>query len=81
MSADEVAAVLGEGWTQSNYGVTGTGWKFTKGDKIIFFHQGGRHGGTYYGFSSGTTGKVKIVGAGYRPLPGDKAKIIPAFGE
>jgi hypothetical protein len=31
----------------------------------------------YYGISSGLTGKVKVVGPGYVPLPGDKAKIIP----
>ncbi len=77
-SADEVAAILGEGWTKGKYGVTGTGWKFTKGDKVVFYHEGGRHVGPYYGYSSGTTGKVKIVGPGYKPLPGDKAKIIQA---
>lgn len=80
-TADEVANMLGEGWTKGNYGVTGTGWKFTKGDKIVFYHEGGRHDGPYYGFSSGVTGKVKIVGPGYKPLPGDKARIIPASGE
>lgn len=76
-SADEVAEILGDGWNQGHYGVTGTGWKFTKGDKIVFYHEGGRHIGPYYGYSSGATGKVKITGPGYKPLPGDKATIIP----
>ena len=46
---------------------------------MIFYHEGGRHVGRYYGYSSGITGKVKIVGPGYKPLPGDKAKIIKMF--
>lgn len=75
-SANEVAKILGEGWTRGNYGKTGTGWKFTKGDKIVFYHEGGRHVGPYYGYSSAMTGRVKIVGPGYEPLPGDKAIII-----
>jgi hypothetical protein len=62
-SADEVAAILGEGWTKAKYGVTGTG-KFTKDDKVVFYHDGGRHAGPHYGFSSGATGKVKIHRAG-----------------
>jgi RHS repeat-associated protein len=77
-SADDVAAILGPGWTKGNYGVTGTGWKFTRGDKTVFYHVGGRHVGPYYGFSSGVTGRVKIVGPGYKPLAGDKATIITA---
>jgi RHS repeat-associated protein len=75
-TADGVAQILGEGWTKGHYGKTGTGWKFTKGDKAVFYHEGGRHVGSYYGYSSGATGKVKIVGPGYKPLPGDKATII-----
>jgi hypothetical protein len=75
-SADEIAANLGKGWTRGHYGVTGTGWKFTRDDMVVFCHEGGRHKGVYYGFSSGVTGKVKIVGSEYVPLPGDKAKII-----
>ena len=77
-SADEVAAILGEGWKRASYGKTGIGWKFIKDDKMVFYHEGGRHGGRYYGFSSGKTGKVKIVSPAYRPLPGDKATILPA---
>ena len=75
-SADEIAAILGDGWTKGKYGVTGTGWKFTKDDKVVFYHEGGRHVGRYWGFSSGTTGKVKVVGKDYKPRPGDKARII-----
>jgi hypothetical protein len=80
-TVEEVAAMLGEGWTQSSYGVTGQGWRFTLGDKIVFYHEGGRHVSKYYGFASGKTGKVKIVGPDYKPLPGDKAKIIQAQAE
>jgi RHS repeat-associated protein len=75
-SADEVAKILGPGWQRGNYGKTGTGWKFTNGDKVVFYHEGGRHKGAYWGYSSGQTGKVKFVGKDYVPLPGDKAKII-----
>jgi hypothetical protein len=80
-TADEVAAILGEGWTKGSYGKTGSGWAFRKGDKIVFYHEGGRHVGPYYGFSSGPTGKVKIVGPGYKPFPGNKAIIIVVLGE
>ena len=33
----------------------------------MFYHEGGRHVGSYYGYSSGTTGKVKIVEKGTNP--------------
>jgi len=76
-SADEIGSSLGEGWTKGAYGSKGTGWKFTNGDQSIFYHPGGgRHGGSYYGFSSGRLGKNKVVGKDYIPLPGDKATII-----
>lgn len=76
-SAGEVGNILGEGWTKGTYGSKGTGWKFTKGDQSVFYHPGGgRHGGSYYGFSSGKLGKNKIVGSDYVPLAGDKANII-----
>ncbi len=77
-SVEEVGRILGADWSRANYGKTGTGWKYTKGDKMVFYHEGGRHKGAYYGFSSGKTGKVKIVGEDYVPLPGDKATIIDA---
>lgn len=41
-----------------------------------FYRFGGRHDGAYYGFSTGATGKVKIVGEDYISLPGDKATVI-----
>jgi len=78
-SADEVGSMLGEGWTKGAYGSSKTGWKFTRstdGQSIFYHPGGGRHGGSYYGFSSGTLGKTKIVGADYIPLKGDKATII-----
>ncbi|MEG1229107.1 MAG: RHS repeat-associated core domain-containing protein, partial [Flavobacterium sp.] len=77
MSVDEVGAALGEGWAQGAYGSKGNGWKFTKGDKSVFYHPGGGvHKGSYYGFSSGKTGKVKVVSKEYVPTANDKATII-----
>ncbi|MDR0469909.1 MAG: DUF4280 domain-containing protein [Peptococcaceae bacterium] len=77
MTKDEVKKILGDGWAEGTYGSNRTGWKFTNGDQSIFYHPGGgRHGGSYYGYSSGATGKIKIVGPGYIPLTGDKATII-----
>lgn len=73
----EVANMLGDGWTAGAYGSSKTGWKFTNGDGMVFYHAGGGvHSGSYYGFSSGATGKVKIVGSDYIPLVGDKATVI-----
>ncbi|MGJ1426516.1 RHS repeat domain-containing protein, partial [Sphingobacterium spiritivorum] len=75
-TAGEIEKILGSGWQKGTYGSKKTGWKFTKGDKIVFFHPGeGRHKGKYWGFSSAITGKNKVVGNNYLPLPGDKAKI------
>ena len=80
-SADEVADILGEGWTKGSYGSKKTGWKFIKGDKMVAYHPaGGRHVGSYYKLSSSTIGKIKVVGLDYVPLPGDKAIIIHMFG-
>ncbi|MCJ8014872.1 hypothetical protein MUG84_24615, partial [Paenibacillus sp. KQZ6P-2] len=77
-SADEVGRILGEGWKRGTYGSAGTGWKFTNGDKSVFYHPGGGvHNGSYIGFSSGQTGKVKVVGLDYKPLPSDKSTVIP----
>ena len=75
-SQQEMEQILGKGWTGGKYGNTGEGWKFTKGDKSVFYHNGGRHQGPYYGFSSGKTGKVKVVGKGYVPSLDDKSTII-----
>jgi len=76
-SADEVGKILGKGWTRGTYGSAGTGWKFTNGDKSVFYHAGGGvHEGSYVGVSSGQIGKVKVVGSDYKPLIGDKAIII-----
>ncbi len=76
-SQAEVAKILGEGWTVGTYGSAGVGWKFTKGDLSVFYHPGGGiHGGSYYGFSSGITGKVKVVGDGYIPTIDDNATVI-----
>lgn len=76
-SADDVGKILGEGWTRGTYGSAGTGWKFTNGDKSVFYHPGGGvHEGSYVGISSGQMGKVKVVGSDYKPLAGDKATII-----
>jgi len=75
-SADEIGSILGEGWQKGAYGSKKTGWKFTKDDGSVFYHPGGgRHGGSYYGFSNGKLGKNKVVGSDYIPLKGDKATI------
>ena len=51
--------------------------EISQGDLSVFFHPGGGvHGGAYYGFSSGLTGKVKVVGSGYIPTFDDSARII-----
>ncbi|MBP1040114.1 hypothetical protein I6N95_03725 [Vagococcus sp. BWB3-3] len=80
---NEIKLILGEGWTEATYGSSGNGWKFTnEGDGMVFFHPGdGIHGGSYYGFSTGDTGKVKIVGEGYIDFSNDKATIIEWDGE
>lgn len=78
-TADEIQSVLGEGWTKGTYGSNGQGWKFTNGDKSVFYNASSTsHGGAeYYGFSSGDLGKTKIVDEGtYLFREGDKARII-----
>ncbi|HBI6856634.1 LXG domain-containing protein [Listeria seeligeri] len=79
----EISKMLGEGWKEGTYGSTGKGWKFTnEGDGMVFYHPGeGIHGGSYYGFSTGDTGKVKIVGENYIDFSSDKATIIKFGGE
>ncbi|MCL9661757.1 DUF4157 domain-containing protein [Paenibacillus hunanensis] len=73
-SESDVQAMLGDGWTRGIYG--SSGWKFIKGDKSVFFHPGGGiHVGSYIGFSSSITGKVKIVGSDYKHFDNDKATI------
>lgn len=59
-------------------GSNGGGWKLMNGDVSIFYHPGGgKHGGSYYGISSGATGKIKVVNPEtYIPLKGDRATII-----
>jgi hypothetical protein len=79
-SKADVKNILGDGWTEKPYGTSKTGWEFYKGDQRITYHPGGgRHGGSYYSYSSGATGRIKIVGPDYIPSPGDKATII--YGE
>ena len=77
-SKEDVRGVLGEGWVEGTYG-SGGGWKFTKGDKSVFYNPGGpqsRHKGKYWGFSNGKQGKNKVVGKDYVPSENDKATII-----
>ena len=79
-SQSEIAKILGDGWTADSYGNSGTGWKFINDahpDLMVFYHNAdGVHGGAYYGFSSGLTGTVKLVGYDYIALPGDNAIIL-----
>ena len=47
------------------------------GDLSVFYHPGnGVHVGQYYGFSSGLTGKTKVVSAAYVATIDDSANII-----
>ena len=75
----EIQAILGDGWSFKTYGSNGQGWEFYSSKGSIFYHTGGGlHGdGTYYGFSTGPTGRVKIVDDQYIPTLNDKATIIP----
>ena len=77
-TADELQTILGNDWTRGVYGSNGGGWKLMNGDISIFYHPGGgKHGGSYYGISSGATGKIKVVNPEtYIPLKGDKATVI-----
>ena len=77
-TVDELQKVLGNDWTSGVYGNNGGGWKLMNGDISIFYHSGvGKHGSSYYGISSGATGKIKVVNPEtYIPLKGDKATII-----
>ena len=76
---NEIRSILGEGWTEGVYGSNGQGWKFTSPDGSVFYHAGGGiHGGSYYGFSTGPTGKVKIIkpSDNYIPTLDDGATVI-----
>lgn len=77
---NEVKSVLGSGWIEDTYGSAGNGWKFiNKGDGMIFYHPGeGIHVGSYYGFSSGTTGRVKVIrpSDNYVPTLDDGATLV-----
>lgn len=77
-TVEELQNVLGSDWTRGVYESNGGGWKLMNGDISIFYHPGrGKHGGSYYGISSGATGKIKVVNPEtYIPLKGDKATII-----
>jgi hypothetical protein len=78
-SATEIKSIVGNNWTKGTYGSNGQGWKFTNGDKSLFFNaSSSAHGGAeYYGFSSGALGKNKVVNpATYVPRAGDKATIF-----
>lgn len=80
---NEIKSILGDGWTEASYGSAGNGWKFTNdGDGMVFYHPGdGIRGGSYYGFSTGDTGKVKVVGEDYIDFSNDKATIIKLGGK
>jgi len=84
---DEMANILGSGWTQDTYGSNGSGWKFIQDahpDNMVFYHEGGGvHGGAYYGISYGAQkgsvkgGKTKVVDYNtYIPVNNDKATVI-----
>ncbi|QXJ61784.1 hypothetical protein J9537_17940 (plasmid) [Enterococcus raffinosus] len=71
--------MLGPEWTEGVYGRNGSGWKFTHPNGSVFYHGGGGiHKGSYYGFSTGKTKKVKVykVEDGYIPTPDDGGTAI-----
>lgn len=74
-SADEVAEILGPGWSAGPYGRKGIGWAFRNGDKMVYYNEGGKHVGPYCGVRSGLY-NFKVFGPGYKPWPSDKARII-----
>ena len=77
-SKEEIGAALGDGWTEGKYGSNKLGWKFTNGEKSVFYNKSSSaYGGAeYYGFSTGKLGKNKVVNpATYLHRAGDKAKI------
>ncbi|EAK9824179.1 hypothetical protein FDQ22_12560 [Listeria monocytogenes] len=76
----EINAILGPDWIEDTYGSAKNGWKFiNKGDGMIFYHPGeGIHVGSYYGFSSGKTGRVKVIKPedNYVPTTDDGATLV-----
>ncbi|WP_083244366.1 T7SS effector LXG polymorphic toxin [Enterococcus ureilyticus] len=75
---NEIKSMLGDGWSFKSYGSNGLGWEFYSSEGRIFYHAGGGiHGGSYYGYATGPTGRVKIVDDMYIRTFDDKATIIP----
>ncbi|MEE9782988.1 T7SS effector LXG polymorphic toxin [Listeria seeligeri] len=73
----EIRSMLGDNWFFKSYGSNGLGWEFYSSEGRIFYHAGGGiHGGPYYGYATGPTGRVKIVDDSYIRTPDDKATII-----
>ncbi|MDE6357098.1 MAG: hypothetical protein K2L15_00745 [Eubacteriales bacterium] len=78
----ETQNILNENCILDNYSSSGKGCKFNSNDGMIYYHLGGgRHFGSYYGFSTGKTGKVKIVSNEYIPTPDNKATVIYFYGD
>ncbi|MBF2473173.1 hypothetical protein IA868_08315 [Listeria welshimeri] len=74
---NEIKSILGDNWSFKPYGSNGLGWEFFSSEGRIFYHAGGGiHIGSYYGYATGPTGKVKIVDDFYLRTPDDKATII-----
>ncbi|MBC1693910.1 hypothetical protein HCJ06_08555 [Listeria welshimeri] len=69
--------MLGDNWSFKPYGSNGLGWEFFSSEGRIFYHAGGGiHIGSYYGYATRPTRKVKIVDDFYLRTPDDKATII-----
>ena len=78
-SESEVSQLLGPDWIRSNYGRSGTGFKFQLAgfeDITVIFHQGGRHVGDYWKLTSGEINIVKLVSSRYRSGQNERARII-----
>lgn len=74
---NEIKSILGDNWSFKPYGSNGLGWEFFSSEGRIFYHAGGGiHIGSYYGYATRPTRKVKIVDDFYLRTPDDKATII-----
>ena len=70
-SADDIADMLGDGWTRTTYGSKKNGWRFMDkhGSKIAYHPAGGRHETAYYILQrAGDKNRLKLIGRGYKTL-------------
>lgn len=77
MSKSDVGKMLGDGWTEKAMVQVKRVGSFIKGiNKLPITPGEVDTGGSYYSYSSGASGRIKIVGSDYIPSPEDKSTII-----